>query len=85
MRGIECGINQAEPLVEIYRRLFGRYGDPHWWPGETPYEVMAGAILTQNTAWSNVEKALKNFGGRLAPGMIMSRSKRTLNRTCLVM
>ncbi|OGQ05274.1 MAG: endonuclease [Deltaproteobacteria bacterium RIFCSPLOWO2_12_FULL_44_12] len=37
------------------------YGLLHWWPGETPFEVMVGAILTQNTAWSNVEKAIRNL------------------------
>ena len=51
----------------IHGRLLERYGDPHWWPGETPYEVIVGAILTQNTAWGNVEKAIKNFAGRLSP------------------
>ena len=37
------------------------YGPLHWWPGETPFEVMVGAILTQNTAWTNVEKAIQNL------------------------
>ena len=54
-------------LMDIHDRLLGRYGDPHWWPGETPYEVIVGAILTQNTAWGNVEKAIKNFANRLSP------------------
>ena len=45
-------------LPELYERLFGEYGQQHWWPGETPFEVMVGAILTQNTAWTNVEKAI---------------------------
>ena len=78
MRGIERGNNQAELLMEIHKRLLGRYGDPHWWPGETPYEVMAGAILTQNTAWSNVEKALANFSGRMAPDYVMSLDQSSL-------
>lgn len=38
--------------------MFRRYGLQHWWPGETPFEVMVGAILTQNTNWANVEKAI---------------------------
>lgn len=42
----------------IYRSLFAHYGAQRWWPGETPFEVMVGAILTQNTAWSNVERAI---------------------------
>lgn len=37
------------------------YGPLHWWPGESPFEVMVGAILTQNTAWTNVEKAIINL------------------------
>ncbi|MEW8229597.1 MAG: endonuclease III domain-containing protein [Candidatus Thiodiazotropha endolucinida] len=47
----------------IYRQLLGRYEAQHWWPGETPFEVMVGAVLTQNTAWSNVEKAIDNLKG----------------------
>jgi len=38
-----------------------RSGHQHWWPGETPFEVCVGAILTQNTAWSNVERAIANL------------------------
>ena len=45
-------------LLSIYRRLVGGRGHAGWWPGETPFEVCLGAILTQNTSWSNVDKAL---------------------------
>lgn len=45
-------------LMEIYHRLFQAFGPRRWWPGETPFEVMVGAILTQNTSWRNVEKAI---------------------------
>ena len=38
-----------------------KFGHQHWWPGETPFEVCAGAILTQNTAWKNVERAIANL------------------------
>lgn len=38
-----------------------RFGHQHWWPGETPFEVCVGAILTQNTAWTNVERAIANL------------------------
>jgi len=58
--------------MEIYHRLFKAYGPRHWWPGETPFEVMVGAILTQNTSWRNVEKAiqkLKNKGVLNAEGI----------------
>jgi len=50
-----------ETLAEIYARLAAHYGETHWWPGETPFEVSVGAVLTQNTAWSNVEKAIANL------------------------
>ena len=42
----------------VYHLLIDHYGSQHWWPGDTPFEVMVGAILTQNTAWTNVEKAI---------------------------
>ncbi len=60
---------QAELLMVIYRRLFKAYGPQHWWPGDSPFEVMVGAILTQNTNWQNVEKAIKNIkdAGLLEP------------------
>jgi endonuclease-3 related protein len=48
-------------LQDLYRRLDRFYGDQHWWPGETPFEVAVGAILTQNTAWVNVERAIANL------------------------
>lgn len=53
------GASRADPRwLEIYRALFAAFGPQHWWPGDTPIEVMIGAILTQNTAWSNVERAI---------------------------
>jgi len=48
-------------LLTVYQQLFEHYGPQHWWPAESPFEVMVGAILTQNTAWSNVEMALANL------------------------
>ena len=48
--------------LSIYKKLLARHGDLHWWPARTPYEVIVGAVLTQNTAWRNVEKAIANFG-----------------------
>jgi endonuclease III related protein len=45
-------------LLRMYERLDRFFGDLHWWPGETPFEVAVGAILTQNTNWTNVEKAI---------------------------
>ena len=52
---------QSAILMEIFQRLYKAYGPMHWWPGETPFEVMLGAILTQNTSWRNVEKAIQNL------------------------
>ena len=49
-------------IKSIYNKLFNQYGNLNWWPASSPYEVIVGAVLTQNTAWSNVEKAIKNFG-----------------------
>ena len=46
------------PLITIYQRLYDRYGPQGWWPGQTPFETILGAILTQNTNWKNVEAAL---------------------------
>ncbi len=51
----------VDKLLGIYHRLLNDYGHHHWWPGETPFEIMIGAILTQNTAWANVEKAIVNL------------------------
>ena len=51
----------AEQLTQIYQLLFDRFGPQIWWPGETPFEVLVGAILTQNTNWTNVEKAVTNL------------------------
>jgi len=51
----------SETLTEIYRLLFERFGPQHWWPGETQFEIITGAVLTQNTNWSNVEKAIANL------------------------
>lgn len=51
-------------LEAIYRRLFARFGPQHWWPGETPFEVAVGAILTQNTAWSNASRAIAELKRR---------------------
>lgn len=59
-------------LSSIYEELLSRYGELRWWPAETPYEVMVGAVLTQNTAWGNVEKAIANFGGDLSPEVVLS-------------
>ncbi len=48
-------------LEAIYLRLFRAFGPQRWWPGDTPFEVAVGAVLTQNTNWLNVEKAINNL------------------------
>jgi len=59
----------SEILRNIYRKLFECYGSQHWWPAQEPFEVIVGAILTQSTAWTNVEKAIANLknAGKLTP------------------
>ena len=51
-------MSRAEFLIAVYESLYETYGPQSWWPAESPFEVMLGAILTQNTAWTNVEKAM---------------------------
>lgn len=48
-------------ITDIYNILYKMYGPQNWWPADTPFEVIVGAILTQNTSWTNVEKAIKNL------------------------
>ncbi|MEW6353816.1 MAG: endonuclease [Pseudomonadota bacterium] len=48
-------------FADVYNILYEHHGPQYWWPGETPFEVMVGAVLTQNTAWSNVERAIANL------------------------
>ena len=48
-------------LTDIYDRLHAAYGPQHWWPGDSAFEIIAGAILTQSAAWANVELALANL------------------------
>jgi endonuclease III related protein len=56
----------------IFNVMYNKYGPQHWWPGETPFEIMLGAVLTQNTSWSNVEKAINTLkmNGALDPQTI---------------
>ena len=52
---------RAKALRRAHRLMLAHFGHLHWWPGETPFEVCVGAILTQNTSWSNVERAIANL------------------------
>ena len=66
-------MNLRNELFEIYAKMNSHFGDLNWWPADEPFEVMVGAILTQNTAWTNVEKAIAALKKRclLNPGAIL--------------
>jgi len=67
-------------MREVYWRLLVAHGPQHWWPGDTPFEIMVGAVLTQNTAWTNVEKAIANLkrARALTPGAIVRAQHKKL-------
>ena len=67
-------------LMAVYRRLHATHGPQHWWPGDSVFEIMVGAVLTQNTAWTNVEKAIANLktAQALSPEAIVTASHRRL-------
>ena len=67
-------------LRRAYQLMRARFGHQHWWPGETPFEVCVGAILTQNTAWTNVERAIANLKAAqvLEPGKLFALPERKL-------
>ncbi len=48
-------------IKEIYRILFEKFGTQNWWPGETKFEIVVGAVLTQNTSWKNVERSIEEL------------------------
>jgi endonuclease-3 related protein len=72
----------VEPAVEAYDRLLARFGPQHWWPAETRFEVVVGALLMQQTAWRNVEAAIGNlrWAGLLSPAGIAGASVPELRR-----
>ncbi|MGD9039265.1 MAG: hypothetical protein PVH82_06505 [Desulfobacteraceae bacterium] len=51
----------SQRLMEMFENLLTHFGPQRWWPAETELEMMVGAVLTQNTNWKNVEKALTNL------------------------
>jgi endonuclease-3 related protein len=69
-----------EILYVIYEKLYRSIGPLHWWPADSPFEVIIGAILTQNTAWTNVEKAIKVLKEKqlLHPRRLYSIREKTL-------
>ena len=62
-------------LRNIYQKLFRKFGPQRWWPAETRFEVIVGAILTQNTNWGNVEKAIRNLKSR---GLLSAQALRDI-------
>ena len=62
-------------LFQIYRKLYKEFGPQHWWPAQTRFEVIVGAILTQNTNWGNVEKAIRQLK---AAGILSERVLRDI-------
>lgn len=69
-------------LLEIYVTLLDRQGFQSWWPGDTDFEVCLGTILTQNTAWTNVEKALDNIkkGSLMSPDKLLGAGRDKIAR-----
>ncbi len=68
------------PAAEVFETLYRVLGPQHWWPARTPFEVMVGAVLTQNTAWTNVERAIANLrrARALSAGRLVGMSVETL-------
>ena len=62
----------AEDLLDIYSTLSAAFGHQHWWPAETPFETMVGAILAQNVSWTNAARAVRNLqdAGMLDPHLL---------------
>lgn len=73
-------MSPSRALTRIYHKLYAFYGPQSWWPAKTRFEVIIGAILTQNTAWSNVEKAITNLkkARALSPSKIRDIPVKTL-------
>ena len=73
-------IHGGRRLMAVYRRLHSAHGPQHWWPGDSTFEIMVGAVLTQNTAWTNVEKAIANLKAAraLSPEAIATAPQRRL-------
>lgn len=72
--------SKQDRLLDIYRRLLAFYGPQGWWPAETPFEMCIGAILTQATAWRNVELAIARLKDNdlLSPGSLIAAGEEVL-------
>ncbi|MCQ4574848.1 MAG: endonuclease III domain-containing protein [Candidatus Brocadiales bacterium] len=75
-------MSDSKTLKRYYDKLRQNFGPQHWWPGDGPFEVMVGAVLTQNTNWGNVEKAINNLkeAGELSPTAIYKMRQDKLAR-----
>ena len=64
-------------FLNVYKKLHATHGPQDWWPGDSAFEIMVGAVLTQNTAWTNVEKAIANLkrARALTPQKILRNSQ----------
>ncbi len=71
---------KSPTFFDVYKSLFDHHGAQNWWPGETAFEIMVGAILTQNTAWTNVEKAITKLkqADALSPDRLLSLPETTV-------
>ncbi|MGE3638004.1 MAG: endonuclease III domain-containing protein [Pirellulales bacterium] len=67
-------------MTDVYERLFREFGPQKWWPGESPFEVLVGAVLVQNTAWRNVERAIENLreAGVMTPARLYALAESDL-------
>lgn len=65
-------------FLKIYKKLYKTFGPQHWWPGDTPFEIIVGAILTQNTNWQNASRAITNIraAGLLEPKKLLESRRR---------
>jgi len=72
---------ELSTIYQMFLTLNKAFGPQHWWPAESPFEVIIGAILTQNTAWGNVEKALVNLkeAGIFTPQALYQTDLQTLS------
>jgi endonuclease-3 related protein len=75
-------VSTDEQIRSYYAVLYSRWGSQHWWPAETQFEIIVGAYLTQNTAWTNVERALTNLrtAGALSLDSVRGMRLRRLER-----
>ncbi|HXT40682.1 MAG TPA: endonuclease III domain-containing protein, partial [Candidatus Angelobacter sp.] len=84
MRGVKSTPSRTRPAIlrRAYTIMRGRFGHQRWWPGDTPFEVCVGAVLTQNTNWSNVERAITNLkaAGVMEPNKLFALPEKKLAR-----